>query len=151
MDGNLGAGTGGSGISFPFRLYALRFGGQNLHLIAALQLMAERNEFVIYFRADAVAADVCVQGKSEIQCCRVLRHSLDFAFRSKYENFRGKQIQLDGIQKINGVRLGVVEYLLDGTQPFIQLASSSLPPPSLYFQWGGEACSATSFIRSLRI
>ena len=136
---NFGAGTGGSGISFPFRLYALRFGGQNLHLVAALQLMAERNELVIYFRTDTVAADVCVQGKSEIQCCRVLRHGLDFAFRSKYENFRSKQIQLDGIQKINGVRLGVVEYLLDGTQPFIQLALILTATAFFVFPMGGEA------------
>ena len=34
---------------------------------------------------------------------------------------------------------------------FSNSPSSSLPPPSLYFQWAANPCSATSFIRSLRI
>ena len=38
--GNLGAGAGGGGIHFPLRLYALRFGGQYLYLVTALQFVA---------------------------------------------------------------------------------------------------------------
>ena len=34
---------------------------------------------------------------------------------------------------------------------FSSSPSSSLPPPSLYFQWAAKPCSATSFIRLLRI
>ena len=34
---------------------------------------------------------------------------------------------------------------------FSSSPSSSLPPPSLYFQWAANPCSATSFMRSLRI
>ena len=38
--GNLGAGAGGGGIHFPLRLHALRFGGQYLYLVTALQFVA---------------------------------------------------------------------------------------------------------------
>ena len=38
--GNLGTGTGSGGIYFPLRLHALRFGGQYLYLVTALQFVA---------------------------------------------------------------------------------------------------------------
>ena len=63
-----------------------------------------------------------MQGEGKVQCRRVLRHGLEVAFRGEDENFRCKQVQFDGIEKIDGVRLWVVQNFLDGTQPFFQFA-----------------------------
>lgn len=87
----------------------------------------------------------------QIQCRTVLRHRFDFTFRSEDKYFRSEQVQFDGIQKVHGIRLRIIQNFLDGTQPFSSSPSSSLPPPSLYFQCAAKPCSATSFIRSLRI
>jgi len=54
--GYLGLGLGGGGEVYPRRLHALRLGGEDFHLVAALQLVAQRNELVVHLGADAVAA-----------------------------------------------------------------------------------------------
>lgn len=129
----------------------LWFGSKNLHLVAALQFVAQGHQLVVDFSSDAMAAQECMDGECKIQCRTVLRHRFDFTFRSEDKYFRSEQVQFDGIQKVHGIRLRIIQNFLDGTQPFSSSPSSSLPPPSLYFQCAAKPCSATSFIRSLRI
>ena len=93
---------------------------------------------MVHFGADAVAADVCVQGESEIQRCRILRHGLDFTFRGKHKYFRCEQVQFDSVQKINGIRLGVIEYFLDSAQPFLQFSFIFAAAAFFVFPVGGK-------------
>ncbi len=94
---------------------------------------------MVYFGADAVAAYVGVQGEGKVQCCGVLRHGLEVAFRGEDENLRCKQVQFDGIEKIDGVRLRVVQNFLDGTQPFLQFAFIFAASSFFVFPVGGKA------------
>ena len=93
---------------------------------------------MVYFCADTVATDVSVQGECKIQCRRVLRHSLNFAFGGKHKYFRCKQVQLDGIEEVNGIRLGIIKYFFDGAQPFIQFAFIFAASAIFIFPVGGE-------------
>ena len=63
-----------------------------------------------------------MDGECKIQCRTVLRHCFDFTFRSEDKYFRSEQVQFDGIQKVHGIRLRIIQNFLDGTQPFFQFA-----------------------------
>ena len=58
--------------------------------------------------------------ESKVERSAAGRHGLDFAFRGEHEYLGGKEVQLDGIEKVHGIGLWVVQNLLDGAQPFIQ-------------------------------
>ena len=45
---------------------------------------------MIDFGANTMATNIRVQGKCKVESRRVLRHSLQFAFRSEHEYFRSK-------------------------------------------------------------
>ena len=77
---------------------------------------------MIDFRPDTVAAQKGVDRECKVQCRTVLRHGLDFSFRSKYEYLGGKQVQFDCIQKIKGIGLRVIQNFFDGFQPFAKLS-----------------------------
>ena len=42
------------------------------------------------------------------------RHGLEFALRRHYENLIGKEVQLDGVEEVDGIRLRVAQNLLNG-------------------------------------
>ena len=105
----------------PRGLHMLRFRRQHLHLVAAVQTMTQGHQLVIHLGAYAVGAEEGVDGESEVENGGVGRHGLDFALRSKDENFAGIEVKLDGVEEIHGVGLRIVENFLDGVQPFAHL------------------------------
>ena len=67
-----------------------------------------------------VQAQFGVQGKSHIEDCGTGGQCQQFALRGEHHYFRGKQIEFKGIEKINGAWLGIVENILDSTQPCVE-------------------------------
>ena len=45
---------------------------------------------------------------------------LNSPFGGDHEDFRGVEVQLDGVEEVERVGLRVVEYFLDGVEPFFQ-------------------------------
>ena len=84
--------------------------------------MTQGNQLVVDFCSDTMAAQESVDGECEIQCRTVLRHCFDLTFRGEDKYFGSKQVQFDGIQKVHGIRLRIIQNFLDGTQPFFQFA-----------------------------
>ena len=56
-----------------------------------------------------------MDGEGEVECRTACWHGLDFTFWGKDENFRRKEVQLDGVKEIHGIRLWVVQNLFDGS------------------------------------
>ena len=92
----------------------LRLGCENLHLVATLQLMAQRYKLVIYLGTNTVAAEEGVDGECEVEGGASSRQGRYLAFRCEHEYLGSKEVELDGIEEIHGIRLRVVEYFLDG-------------------------------------
>ena len=67
-----------------------------------------------------MVAEVGVENECEIEGCGVFGQGFQFAFRGKYEYFRGKKIEFDRIEKIESVGFGIFEYFFDCFQPNIQ-------------------------------
>ena len=61
--------------------------GQYLYLVAAAQLMAQRNELVVDFRPDAMTAEKRVDLKGKVESRATCRHCLYLAFRGEHEDF----------------------------------------------------------------
>ena len=61
--------------------------GQDFHLVATLQLMAERNQFMIDLGTDTMASQEGMDLESEVECSTVGWHGLDFSLRSEDEDF----------------------------------------------------------------
>ena len=61
-----------------------------------------------------------MENECEIEGCGVFGQGFQFAFRGKYEYFRGKKIEFDRIEKIESVGFGIFEYFFDCFQPNIQ-------------------------------
>ena len=79
--------------------------------------------------------------EGKIQCRCILWHGLDFPFGSKYENFRGKQVQFNGVQEVNGIRLRVIQDFFNGFQPFAEF--TFILTTSSFFVF--PVCSKTLF------
>ena len=62
-----------------------------------------------------------MDGEGKVERRTVGGQRADLTLRRKNEYLAGKEIQFDGVEEIHRVGLRVVEYLLDGTQPFVQL------------------------------
>ena len=71
----------------PCWLYMLALTGQDFHLVATLQLMAERNQFMIDLGTDTMASQEGMDLESEVECSTVGWHGLDFSLRSEDEDF----------------------------------------------------------------
>ena len=108
---------------------------------------------MVHLRTDTMAAEKRVDTECEIECRAVGRHRLELPFGRNYEDFRGVEVQLDGIEEVQGVRLWVVQDFFDGVEPFFQFvfAVCCRLLPSLYFQWAANPCSAISSILVERI
>ena len=55
-----GLALGGNEIFFPFGLGRIGLAGEDFNLVAALELVGQRHEFVVDFACDAVGAQVGV-------------------------------------------------------------------------------------------
>ena len=106
----------------PRLFHTLRLRCEYLYLVAALQFVAQRHEFVVHLRTNAVAANERVYLESEVESGATRWHHFDFAFWCKYKYFGSKEVQLDGIEEIHCVGLWVVEYFLYGVQPIVQFS-----------------------------
>ena len=62
-----------------------------------------------------------VNGVSKVKCCGTLRQSFYLSSWRKHKNLRSKEIHLDCIQKVDSIRVGVRQHLLNSFEPFFQL------------------------------
>ncbi len=99
----------------------MRFGGEDLHLVATLQSMTHGHQLMVHLGTNTMRAQEGVDREGEIEHCTIGRHRLDLALRRKDKDFAGKEVQLNSIEEVHGIRLGIIKNLLDGAQPFVQL------------------------------
>ena len=83
--------------------------------------MAQWHELVVDLRADTVRAQERVDGKGEVEGCTAGGHCLDFALGGEHEDLGGEEVQLDSVEEVHRIGLRVVEDILDGTQPLVEL------------------------------
>ena len=99
---------------------------------------------MVHLGSDAMASYVGMQGEGKVECRTVLRHGFEFSLRGEYEYLRSKKVQFDGVEKVDGVRLRVVENFLDGTQPFFQFAFVFATSAFFVLPMGGETLFGNS-------
>ena len=83
--------------------------------------MAQGHELMVHLCSDAVAAEEGVDGEGEVEGGTSRWHRLDLSLWGEDEDLRGEEVQLDGVEEVHGVGLWVVEDLLDGAQPVVEL------------------------------
>ena len=118
LDLSLSLGSGNE--TNPRTLYVLRLRGENLHLVATLQFMTQWHELMVHLGSDTVRAQEGVDAEGKVECRTARRHGLDFALGGEHKDFRGKEVELDGVEEVHGVGLWVVKDFLDGAQPVVQ-------------------------------
>ena len=118
---NLGLSLSGRYKVDPTFIDVLRLGCENLYLVATLQFVAQRNQLVVNLSTDTMTAQEGVDGECKVECRTACRQSTDLALRRKHEYLTGKQVELDGVQEVHSIRLWVVQNLLDGAQPLVEL------------------------------
>ncbi len=69
---------------------------------------------MIDFGCDAVKAEVGVQGECQVECGSSGGQGNQFAFRGKDKNLGTEQVELDGIEKVDGIWLGVFKNVFNG-------------------------------------
>ena len=62
-----------------------------------------------------------MDGEGKVECRTTGRQGAYLSLRCKHEDLRGKEVQLDGVEEVHRVGLRIVENLLDGSQPLVQL------------------------------
>ena len=87
---------------------------------------------------DAVGAQLGVKHEGHVQHCSVLGQGECLALGGEHDNLTGKQVELDGVQKVERVGLGVLQDVLDGLQPSGQFALL-LALANLVLPVGGKA------------
>ena len=115
------AGFGGGDEVEPLLLGSLRLGGKNLDLVAAVQLLAQRYEAVVHLGGDAVEPQVGVQGEGQVEGRGILGQGDEVALGGEDKNLGTEEVELDGIEEVDGVGFGVLEYVLDGLEPDVEL------------------------------
>ena len=100
----------------------LRLGCKYLHLVAALQLVAQRYELVVHLCTNAVASEEGVYLEREVEGCTPGRHCLDFTLGRKDEYFACEEVEFYCVKEVHGIGLRVVKDFLDGAEPVVQLA-----------------------------
>ena len=65
----------------------LALGSKNLNLVATLQLMAQRNQLMVYLGSDAVAAQEGMNLECEVEGSTACRHRLDFSLWCEDKDF----------------------------------------------------------------
>ena len=93
---------------------------------------------MIHLGTDAVASHEGVDLEGEVEGCAPGRHGADFTLGGEDEDFRGEEVELDGVEEVHGVRLWVVEDFLDGVEPVVELCVFAYFT-LLVFPVGGEA------------
>ena len=109
----------------PIGLRMLRSGCEDLDLVAAIEHVGHRLQLAVDLCADTMFAELRVQLESEIERCRALRHGLDFSTRCEDEHFAREEVELEGIEEVHGIRFGIIEDFLDGSEPFVEFVFAS--------------------------
>ena len=150
---NFAFGFGRGDIFEPFVLDLLVARRENLNLVAALEMVHERHQFMIDLGADAMRAQERVDAESKVKGGGVGRHRLDFALGREDDDFRRKEIELDGVEQVEVSGCGSSRIsLMVCNHPSILSSSGWLTPSLLlYFQWAATPCSSMSSIRCERI
>ena len=138
---NLAFGLGCCDKVHPLLGHLLTLGRKDLHLVAALQYITDGLQLVIYLGSYAVGSQECMDGESEVQHGAVGRHRLEISLGCDHKDFTCIEIQLYGIQEIDGVRLWIIQNLLDGVQPLVQFVFAVLGglPALLVFPVGSKS------------
>ena len=61
-----------------------------------------------------------MHAESEVEDCAACRHCLELSFWRHDENLVGKEVELDGVEEIDGVGLWVVQDFLDLIEPLVE-------------------------------
>ena len=73
----LGFCLGGGDKVYPLLFGRLRFGGQDFDLVATLQFLAQRHQFMVDLGGDAVVTEVGVQNKRKVESRRIFGESFE--------------------------------------------------------------------------
>ena len=84
---NFGTGFRGGHEVQPVLFRSLGRRGHDFHLVATDQWLTYLGVFTVHFRTDAVAADVGVDGKGEVQHGGTLRQLVQVSFRSEDKHY----------------------------------------------------------------
>ena len=114
------AGLGGGDEVEPFLFGSLRLGGEYLYLVAAVEFLTQGYEPVVHLGCDAVEAEVGVQGEGQVECRGVFGQRDEVTFWGEDENLGAEEVELDGIEKVDGIGLGVLENVFDGLEPDVE-------------------------------
>ena len=83
--------------------------------------MTDGHELVVYLGSDAVAAQEGVDVEGKVECRGAHRHGLYLALWCEDDYLRAEEVELYGVEEVHGIGLWVVEYLLYGAQPVLEL------------------------------
>jgi len=119
------AGLAGDDEAFPARNRGLRPRGDDLDLIAVLQLGPQRQHAAVDLGADAMVADLRVDGVGEVDRRRALRQLDQVALGREAEHLVLEQLQLGVLQELLRF-LGVVDDVDQLAQPAELLALGHL-------------------------
>ena len=97
-----------------------RLGSEDFDLVAAGEAVAHRDEVVVDFCTDAVAANHGVDGKGKVEHGSALWEGDDFTLGGEDVELAGKEVELDGVEQVERVGLWVVEDFLDGVDPRVE-------------------------------
>ena len=115
-----GLGCGEEVDPFGLRIGVLR--GEYLHLVAGTEPMVQGHQFVVDLAGYAAQADVAVERERHVEDSGSGRQREQFALGGEHYYFRREQVELERVEEVDGARLWVVEYVLDRTEPYGQLA-----------------------------
>ena len=76
---------------------------------------------MIHLGSNAMASHKSVYGEGKVECGAACRHGAYLTFRREDEYLRSEEIQFDGVKKVHCIRLRVIKYFLDGSEPLVKL------------------------------
>ena len=116
----LAARLGRGGEVEPFVLDVLLVRREDFHLVAALELVAKRHEFVVHLSPEAMRTEEGVDGESKVHHRCACRHLAQLALRREHHNLVRKEVELNRVEEVERVGLRVVEDFLDRIEPLVQ-------------------------------
>ena len=140
-DLDLAARLGGSGELHPVGFHAHVLGGEDFHLVAALEHVVDGNELVVDLGTHAMRAHDGMYAEGKVQCRAACGHGAELALGRDDQNLGAVEVELDGGQEVHGRGLWVIQDFLDGGEPLLQLclAGCGVLGSLLVFPVGGEA------------
>ena len=107
---------------FPVVLGLLRLRGEYLYLVATGKLVRQWHQLVVNLAGNAVGANLGVQRECHVKYRCVFGQCYKFALGGKHHYLTGKQVELDGIEEVECIGLGILEYVFNGLEPYCEFA-----------------------------